>query len=134
MKLIITTPSHFNGKQQSEERGKEIHFPVVSSSENVNIPLMGSTHHHPQRVYPTTRGMFISPCSEMKLENSNTAGHIRASSDLSLVKRVTLKTPLMHQGKSHQLSKPASSSRKYLLSSLAFGPQTPKQNDPPRHF
>lgn len=38
---VITTSSHSNGIQQSEERGKEIYLPMMCRTEKDNIPLMG---------------------------------------------------------------------------------------------
>jgi hypothetical protein len=63
--------------------------------------------------------------SQIKSKKSNMAGQKRVLLDLSLGKRVKLKSPLMHHGKFYHLSKFAKSFHKYLLSQLELGPSTP---------
>jgi hypothetical protein len=37
---LSSPPSQFKGIQQIEERGKEIHLPIINRSQKINIPLM----------------------------------------------------------------------------------------------
>jgi hypothetical protein len=58
---------------------------------------------------PPQIGISIRPSSRIKSENSSIAGE-KLALNLLQGKRVTLKSPPMHQGKSHQLIKPVNSS------------------------
>lgn len=49
-KLVFTSLSQYEGMQQMEDQGKDIHLPIVSRSRIVNIPLIRGTWKH-QMVY-----------------------------------------------------------------------------------
>jgi hypothetical protein len=46
IKFVFTTLSQFDGIQQIKERGKEIHLPIMSHFEKINIPLIRVTQKH----------------------------------------------------------------------------------------
>jgi hypothetical protein len=73
------------------------------------------------------KGKVHEALLKIKSKNSIIAGQKHTSPDLSLGKRVTLKSPPMHHGKFHQLSKPANSSHKNLLS-IIIRPINPRKS------
>jgi hypothetical protein len=65
-KLVFTTPSQYEGMQQIEKRGKEIHLPIVSRSWRVNIPLMKGT----RKLQIVWHGSFLKMCNIEQVQKS----------------------------------------------------------------
>jgi hypothetical protein len=63
-KLVFTTPSHSEGIQQGEKRGKGIHLPIVSHYVKVDVPCRDITHYKSlEKCPPTSLDIFPKPHS-----------------------------------------------------------------------
>jgi hypothetical protein len=117
------------GKWSEHKRGtlfwKSPRYLASQTGETWNMSSLGQEELLDHMNDPLARGTSIRPCSEIKSKNSIIAGERQVTPNLLQGKRMTLKSPPMHQGESHQLSKLANSSHKDLRWLSRLGPYTP---------